>query len=34
MLEKTSLEYEAADNMKQWEVLGSEEIFIAPVIDL
>lgn len=34
MLEKTSLEYEAEDNMKQWEVLGSEEIFIAPVIDL
>lgn len=33
VLEKTSLEYKAEDNTKQWEILGSEERFIASVID-
>lgn len=34
MPEKTSLQYKAEDNMKQWGILGSEERFIAPVIYL
>jgi len=34
MVEKTAPEYEAEGSMKQWEVLGSEERFIASVIYL